>query len=116
MNWSHAARDWISGALPPTREVYFSLEFGSVFLALIASLATLRRHPEAALFSLFVLFTSVTSGYPQSMVRYMLTAPAIYLWLATLGRRPVFDRGWTLASILLMGALLALFTFDMWVG
>lgn len=116
MNWSQAARGWISGALPPARQAYFSLEFCSVILALIASLATLRRYPAAALYSLFVLITAVTSGYPQSMVRYMLTVPAIYLWLATLGRRPVFDRAWTLASILLMGALLALFTFDMWVG
>lgn len=115
-SWSAALRGYFDGSLPAVRQAYFSLEFGSVALALVAGLATLRRCLPAAVFSLFILVASVLSGYPQSMARYMLTVPSIYLFLSPLGRNRLFDRGWTLFSVLLLGALLTLFTFDLWVG
>jgi hypothetical protein len=96
--------------------VYYGLEFAAMLLALIASLAVLRREPGLALFSLAVLLISVTSGVPQSMIRYMLPIPAIYIFLSTLGQNEAFDRVWSLTSILLMGLLAMLFSFDMWVA
>ena len=63
--------------------------------------------PGVALFGLGVLILSFGSsaGAPQGMIRYILAVPAIFLMLAWLGRRAVFDRVWVLASTLLMGML-----------
>jgi hypothetical protein len=36
--------------------------------------------------------------------------------LAGWGNKPVFDRAWTMLSILLMGLLAMLFAFNMWVA
>lgn len=96
--------------------IYFALEFGAVALAAAGCVGLARRHPDIALFSAAVLVGSLTSGYIQSMVRYTLTMPAMFFWLARLGRRPAFDRGWSFASTLLLGMLAMLFTFDMWVA
>ncbi len=97
-------------------QMYFLLEFAILFLALACSLALLRRMPAVALFSLAVFAISFFSGAGQSMNRYVLAAPAVFLGLARLGENDVFDHGWTLASILWMGTLAALFSFDLWVG
>jgi hypothetical protein len=96
--------------------IYFGLEVGVVLLALGTSLALLRRDLPVALFSLAVVVFSVFSGSAQSMARYMLVAPALYVSLSLLGRSKAFDRAWTIASLLLMGMEVMLFTFKMWVG
>jgi hypothetical protein len=95
---------------------YYALEFGAMGLALVACLSTLRRCPGEALFGLAALVVSFASGIPQSMVRYVLVVPALFIFLARLGKRPAFDRAWILASALLLGLLATLFTFDLWVG
>jgi hypothetical protein len=96
--------------------MYFLIEVGSILLALVASLWLLRRDPAVALFSLAVVFLSVFSGSAGSMARYMLIAPALYIFLAQLGRNRTFDRAWTVFSILLLGMEASLFAVDMWVG
>jgi len=48
--------------------------------------------------------------------RYILAAPAVFIALSHWGRNPVFDRAWTILSLLLMGALAMLFAFNMWVA
>ena len=45
------------------------------------------------------------SGDVQGFHRYILGAPAIFIGLSRWGRNPVFDRAWTILSLLLMGAL-----------
>ena len=97
-------------------QIYFAIEVGSILTALIASLWLIRRDPAVALFSLAVVLLSVFSGSAQSMARYMLIAPALYIFLAQLGRNKTFDRAWTVFSILLLGMEATLFAFDMWVG
>jgi hypothetical protein len=92
------------------------MEVGTVLLAFIASLWLLRRDPAVALFSLSVVSFSVFSGSAQSMARYMLIAPALYIFLAQLGKNRTFDRAWTVFSILLLGMEASLFAVDMWVG
>lgn len=112
--------DWLRGyqyALQnPEGLVFFSIEIFAIVLAIAAALWMLRRDPQIALFSLGIVLFSVFSGSAQSMARYMLVAPANYLLLAALGRSRAFDRVWTLASILVMGMSVMLFSFDMWAG
>ena len=112
--WSQA---WGSlGGTNTQATVYYLIEFSAVALALMACLLTLRRYPGVALFGLGVLAISVCSGWPQSQSRYMLAIPSIFILLSRLGKRQSFDRAWTLASVLVMGMLVMLFSFDMWVA
>ena len=97
-------------------QIYFAIEAGSVLLASIASFWLIRRDPAVALFSLAVVLLSIFSGYAQSMARYMLITPALYIFLAHLGKNKTFDRAWTIFSILLLGMEASLFAVDMWVG
>jgi hypothetical protein len=96
--------------------IYFMIEVGSILLALAGSLWLLRRDLPVALFSLSVVLLSVFSGSAGSMARYMLIVPALYIFLAQLGRNKTFDRAWTVFSILLLGMEASLFAVDMWVG
>lgn len=96
--------------------IYFGIELVTVVLATVAGIWLLRHDPQSALFSLAIVGLSVFSGSAQSMARYMLVAPANYVFLAYLGRNWAFDRAWTLASLLIMGMSVMLFSFDMWVG
>ncbi|HEX2621649.1 MAG TPA: hypothetical protein VHL11_15935, partial [Phototrophicaceae bacterium] len=98
------------------RRVYYLLELFGIILAVVASLFTLRRYPGVALFGLVALVPGLTSGYPQSLIRYVVSIPAIFIFLSRLGKNEAFDRAWSLASILSMGMLLTLFTWDMWVA
>jgi hypothetical protein len=97
-------------------QIYFAIEVGSVLLAFIASCWLIRRDPAVALFSLAVVLLSIFSGYAQSMARYMIITPALYIFLAHLGKNKTFDRAWTVFSILLLGMEASLFAVDMWVG
>lgn len=95
---------------------YYVIEFGALILGFTACIAGLRKYPDLALFGLLVIILSFTSGPAQGMHRYVLAAPPIYLFLSELGRKPAFDRVWTIASILLMGVVGTMFIFDMWAG
>jgi hypothetical protein len=57
-----------------------------------------------------------SAGSPNGMDRYVLGVPAIFLMVAWFGRHPVFDRTWVLASTLVMGMMVMLFTFGFWVA
>ncbi len=106
---------WVMGRQEMTR-LYFTLEILAVLLGLLAILLTWKQLPHAAAFSLAAWGIAVTSGFPQSNIRYMLVLPVIFLLLGRWGRRPVFDRAWTITSLLLYGMLLTLFSFDFWVA
>ncbi len=96
--------------------VYYVLELAAIALAVVASAATLRRYPGPALFGLAVLVGSLTSGAAQGMLRYVLAMPVLFIFLSRLGKHPVTDRAWTLASILLLSLITILFSFDLWAG
>lgn len=113
--WGYAIERFLSGEIGPMR-VYYGIEFAAVLLALTACIVTLRRHPGAALFGLAALLIPLTSGAPQSLVRYVLSVPPVFMALGRWGQNEVFDRTWTVGSLLLMGMLTTLFTFDMWVA
>lgn len=96
--------------------IYFGIEVFTILLGLICSVWLIRRDPVVALFSLAVVVLSVFSGSAQSMARYMLIAPSIFITLGYWGKNKIVDKAWTLASILLMGMSVLLFSYDMWVG
>lgn len=100
----------------PQTVIYYSIQLSAILAGVTACLLTLRRYPDWALFGLAVIAVPFTSGLEQGMHRYVLAIPSIFLILSRLGKNIVFDRAWTLASILLMGLCATLFTFDMWVG
>jgi hypothetical protein len=106
------------GTLASSGSVYIALELIAIALALVATVWLFRRMPGVAFFGLGVLVLSIGSSAvaPQGMDRYVLAMPAIFLMLAWLGRRAVFDRAWVLGSTLVMGMSLMLFTFGFWVS
>ena len=113
--WSEAFRSMLQGTNPQHSAYYFT-EFLGLAIAIIACIVTIKTHPEIGWFSLAVVLISWGSGPAQGIHRYILGAPAVFIALARWGRNPVFDRAWTIFSILLMGLLATLFAFNMWVA
>jgi len=114
ITWSSAFRDLFGSN--PQAAAYYLVEWGGILLGFAACIAGLKRHPDLAWFGLLVVFLSFTSGPAQGMHRYILAAPPVFLFLSRLGRQPAFDRIWSIASVLLMGVLATLYTFNMWTG
>ena len=104
------------GEAATSTQIYYGLEVAAIVIALVATGWALRRAPGIALFGLAALLVPLTSGAPQSIIRYVLAVPAIFLLLGRLGEHPAFDRGWLVGSTLVMGFLALLFTFDFWVA
>lgn len=113
--WSTSFQTMLSGD-NPQHTAYYLTEFLGLAIGVIACIATIKTHPEIGWFSLAVVLISWGSGPAQGIHRYILGAPAVFITLARWGRNPVFDRAWTILSILLMGALAMLFAFNMWVA
>jgi hypothetical protein len=93
----------------------YLIEFSCMVIGFIAILRCLKTDPEVAWFSLAAFLIPLVSG-PPGLDRYMLAAPAVFITLARWGKNPVFDRAWTLASLLVMGLLAMLFAFNFWVS
>ena len=113
--WSDAFRSIFTSS-NPQHAAYYITEFIGFVIAIAACIATLKTHPELAWFSLAVVLISWGSGPAQGIHRYVLGAPAVFVALAKWGGNPVFDRAWTILSILLMGLNATLFAFNMWVA
>jgi hypothetical protein len=124
LNISDSIRGWggvilrvtgIVAALPETR-VYGTVELITIMITIGACLAAIRFSRLIALYSLVVLTLMLFSGGAFSLTRYVLPIPALYLGLASWGRRTTFDRVWTVISLLLLGMLATLFAFNYWVA
>ena len=113
--WSEAFRTMLAGT-NPQHTAYYITEFLGLAIGVAACIATIRTHPEIGWFSLAIVLISWGSGPAQGIHRYILGAPAVFITLARWGNHPVFDRAWTILSILLMGLLAMLFAFNMWVA
>ncbi|MFZ5987451.1 MAG: mannosyltransferase family protein [Bacillota bacterium] len=100
----------------PQAIVYFLIEIAAILLGLIACRLTIRKDPGMAIFGFLVILISLTSGPAQGMIRYILPIPSVFIFLGLLGKNKVFDRAWVITSILLMGMMATLFTFDKWVA
>jgi hypothetical protein len=101
---------------PPLTRLYFLIELALLALAVLSCMLTARRYPGIALYSLAVLFLFGTSDQTVSGSRIVLPAASIFILPGIYGRNPLFDRVWTLISILMLGLMVTLFTFDMWVA
>ena len=95
---------------------YYVLEWAAVVLGFTACGMGFKKYPDLAAFGLAVVFLSFTSGPAQGMHRYILAAPPVLLQLANWGENKAFDRIWTTVSVLLLGILAILFTFNLWAG
>jgi uncharacterized membrane protein YuzA (DUF378 family) len=114
-SWSDAFQTMVTGSVPQSSAYYFT-EFLGLAIAISTCIICLRLDAEIGWFSLAVVLISWGSGDIQSFHRYILAAPAIFIVLSRWGRNPVFDRAWTILSLLLMSALALLFAFNMWVA
>lgn len=113
-NWREAFRSlWSENS---QSAAYYAIEFSAIGLGFVSIVAVWRQYPGIAAFSLAVVLLSFTSGPAQGMHRYILGAPSVVIALSQWGRHPGFDRGWTIISVLVMGMLATLFTFNMWTG
>lgn len=112
--------EWLKHAIDmsktPQTASYFGLELILISLGLIACIYTFKKYPGISLFSFFAIIISLTSGVLISQSRYILVTPALFLFLGDLGKSEIFDRLFTLASVLLLGVFLTLFTFRFWAG
>jgi len=113
--WVEAFRTMLAGT-NPQHTAYYLTEFLGIAIGIVACILTIKTHPEIGWFSFAVLLISWGSGPAQGIHRYILGAPAVFITLARWGNNPVFDRAWTMLSILLMGLLAMLFAFNMWVA
>ncbi|HEX2557654.1 MAG TPA: hypothetical protein VHK86_04980 [Nitrososphaera sp.] len=113
-SWADAYKSLFLGI--PERTAYFLTEFLGLAVGVVTCVACLKRYPEIAWFSIAVLVISFGSGPAQGIHRYILGAPAVFFMLAYWGKNPVFDRAWTIFSVLLMGLLAMLFAFNFWVA
>ena len=95
---------------------YYLIEFGAIVLGIWSCLATRKQYPALSWYGLLAIVLALTSGPAQGMHRYILAAPSVFIFLGRLGKSDFFDRIWTVTSVLLMGLLAMLFSFDFWVG
>ena len=95
--------------------INYLIEFVCMAIGFIAILRCLKTDPEVGWFSLAAFVIPLLSG-PPGIHRYLLAAPALFITLARWGKNPVFDRAWTVISLLLMGFLAMLFAFNYWVA
>lgn len=100
----------------PQAAAYYFVEWIGIIVGFTACIAGFKRHPDLAIFGFLVVFLSFTSGPAQGIYRYVLGAPPVFLFLSRLGKNPVFDRVWTMASMLIMSIMCAMYMFDMWAG
>jgi Mannosyltransferase (PIG-V) len=111
--WQNGWNEFITPEYPE-RRIYYLMEFGAFGLTVVMALVALRRYPALAAFSLLALALGAFTSAPQSLVRYVLTAPALFIGLGILGKHTLFDRGWTMLSLLLLAMQMFLFAKDMW--
>jgi len=100
----------------PNAAAYYFVEWLGAIIGFVACIAGFKRHPDLAIFGFLVVFLSFTSGPAQGIYRYVLGAPPVFLFLSRLGKNQIFDRVWTIASILIMGIMCTMYMFNMWAG
>ena len=114
-NWSLAFKLLFSKS-PQTR-IYYLIEFGAIAFGLTTCILTIKKMPALSIFGLLIILISLTSGESQGMSRYILAAPSIFILLGQWGEKSeIFDRSWTIASLLLFGMMTTAYTLNMWVG
>jgi hypothetical protein len=96
--------------------VHISLDIVLPLLAAWACWKVRREWPGLALYGAASLIVPFATGQLVSMNRYALIVLPIYLVLARKGRSPLFDKLWTLVSVLLLALYLIGFAHGYWTG
>jgi hypothetical protein len=120
-NWPAAASAWGTGLLALSGDnsataVYYAIEFSAIALGVMSCFVTLKRYPGISIYGLLIILVSTTCGTAWSISRYLLTVPSVFIVLSGLGRSVLFDRIWSLISVLWLAMLSALFSFNLWAG
>ncbi len=100
----------------PQATVHITLDILLTLIALIACVYMLRRQPAIALFGLATMMLPLLTFRVVGLNRYTLACIPIFLALASFGRSRLFDRLWTVASLLVFGLYILLFSHAFWVG
>ncbi len=100
----------------PQATVHITLDVLMTLLAIGASLYALRKWPAIGVFGLAAIGLPLLTFRVIGLGRYSLAVIPIYLTLAVFGRSRVFDRLWTVGSVLLLGLYIFLFSHGMWVN
>ncbi len=114
-NWKEALFLVLFGGNMPTR-IYYSIEFFVILLAFISFFTEAKNFLSLSVLGFLMFLFSFFSGVAQGMHRYLLFTPTIFTMLIKAGKNEIFDRIWSILSILLFGMLSLLFSFDMWAG
>ena len=88
----------------------------AVALAALSCLLNARKYPYLALFGFLALLVPMTGGWTgtNSAIRYVLVVPTLWILLGQWSKNVVFEKAWTLFSILLLAMQAFLFSVDMW--
>ncbi len=91
--WEFVCQHW------PAR-VNLLFDAGAAVAGLALSLALFRQRASYALYALATLLLPLSTGNPAGFLRYSFAAFPIFILLARWGRQTIFDRAFSLASIL----------------
>jgi hypothetical protein len=96
--------------------VHVGLDLVFTLFASALCIREFKWHPGLALYGLAAIWLPLGTGQLVSQNRYVLIVIPIYFVLARWGRNPVFDRLWTIISLLLFAMYTILFTQGFWTG
>jgi hypothetical protein len=100
----------------PEARFHVILGLSAVVLAVLSCLFNARKYPYLAIFGFLALLVPMTGGWTgtNSAIRYVLVVPTLWIMLGQWSKNMVFERAWTLLSILLLAMQAFLFSVDMW--
>lgn len=96
--------------------VAVGLDLGLTLFGTALSVREWKYHPGLALYGLGAIWLPLATGQLVSQNRYLLIVVPMLLVLARWGRNPVFDRVWTIFSLLLFALYTILYTQGFWAG
>lgn len=96
--------------------VAVGLDLGLTLFATALSIREWKWHPGLALYGLAAIWLPLGTGQLVSQNRYVLIVIPMFMVLARWGKNPVFDRVWTMLSLLLFAMYAILYTQGFWAG
>jgi len=100
----------------PMGAVQIGLDLALPALVLWACWRIRHLAPGLSFYGVAVVILPLVTGTLVSLNRYALAAVPAFLGLALAGRDPLFDRLWTLGSVLVLALYTVAFAHGYWVG
>lgn len=100
----------------PAGLVTVGLDIVFTLFATLLSIREWKWHPGLALYGLAAIWLPLGTGQFVSQNRYVLIVVPMLLMLTRWGRHAVFDRVWTILSLLLFALYTILYTQGFWAG